>query len=265
MLPLLLLSSALAADGCAAVDLNDVVADDAPSVLVLGEHPGAPADLRRATRVVRALRDRGPVTLALEAVGADRDRALQTLRGPEPDLDAVPSTVGWSDHWPGPYAAYRPLMAEGLTDVPSGVSLVAVGITGAPTADDTVDVAAGDIERIARLAGEGLPFSMRHRLARARAWSDGEIADAALDAWSGEGTLVIVVNRIRAAQDGGVPFQLRSRTDTPVRSVILGWTDQDCGHGSLVWRPPALRATLPAWLLPDEPAPAAHEVVADKR
>ena len=143
------------------------------------------------------------------------------------------------------------------------MSLVAVGTDGAPGATDEVDVAHSDVQRLADLAGPGMPYGMRRRLARARAWSDATIAESALAAWDGKGTLVIVVDRIRAADDGGVPYQLRSRAEEPVLSVVLGWTEQDCANGSLVWRPPALRATLPARLLPPEPVDEDREVVAN--
>jgi hypothetical protein len=252
MLVLLALSAvAVPAEGCAPVTLDQVVQGPTPRVVVLGEQPGDPVDLRRATRAVRALRDRGPVLLGLEAVHQDQDRALQALRAPLPDLDAVADRVDWAEHWRGDPAAYRPLLALGLTDVPGGVELIAVGTDPVGPRDADVDVPAGEPERLARLAGEQLPYTLRRPLARARAWSDDRLARTALGAWDGEGVLVLVVDQTRVAGRGGLAWHLRQRTEAEVVPVVLSWSDLACTDGTLVWSPPVLRASLPGWALPE--------------
>lgn len=245
--------------GCAAVSLEDLVQTPAPAVVVLGESPGETDDLRRATRVVRALRGRARVTLAIQAVHEDETTNLAALSAPEPDLDRVPAAVGWDEHWPWAYEAYRPLIALGLSDVPGGVDLVAIGPDAAPSADARVPVVrTGYPERIARLSGDTVPPAMRTRMAQARTWGDSRMAERALGAWDGTGFLVVVADRTRVAGPGGVDWQIRQRTNAPVTAAVLDWSDIDCTDGTLLWRAPTLRAALPGFLAPSpaaEPTP----------
>jgi len=251
MLILALAGLASATDGCAAVSLPDLTAAPAPAIIVLGETPGEDDDLRRAARVVRALRDRARVTLAVEAVHASRATDLTALRATTPDLSAVPTAVDWEDHWAWGYDGYRPLFALGLSDVPGGVDLVAIGQDPAPPAGTRVtSVPAGYADRLAFLAGKELPFTMRDRLARARTWADARMAEQALNAWNGEGYLVIVADRTRVAGPGGVDWQLAQRTQTPLVAATLDWADMDCTDGTLQWRSPAVSVSGPAFGVP---------------
>lgn len=249
MLSLLLTLSAMASnEGCASVDLPEVLEGDTPRVIVLGEHAGHAIDLRRALRAIRAARRDGPVTVALEAVDATRAVQLARLEDEAPlDLSGVASTLAWDDHWLAPFPPYQELFAAAFQD--EWVQLVAAGTEEVPPEDARVDVPAGEPERIAELAG-GLPFGMRQRIARARSWSDARIAQTALDAWNGKGTLFVLVDRTRVAGRGGVAWHLRQRTDVEVRPVVLSWSDSACTAGTLIWEPPVVRAAVPGFLVP---------------
>lgn len=244
----LLATPAPATEACEPVTLADLIPDAAPAIVVLGETPGEPDDLRRATRVVKALRGRGPVTVAVEAVHHSRDGSLQALRAPSPGLERLAAAVDWEQHWRWPVDGYRPLFDVGLSDVPGGVRLIAVGPDRAPPVGMRLStLPAGYGDRLARLAGQELPVSMRERLAEARTWSDARIVERALNAWKGEGYLVIVADRTRVAGPGGVDWQLRERVSDPVIAATLDWSDLDCVDGTLQWRSPLAWLTTPAF------------------
>lgn len=253
MIPLLLASLASAAnpDGCSAVALSELTRADAPAIIVLGETPGEPDDLRRAARVVRQLRGRADVTVAVEAVHHTQGRALAALRAPEPDLDAVPGSVRWEAYWRWPYEGYRPLFELGLSDIPGGVTLVPVGPEQAPPAGTRITTLPdGYDDRLARLAGPEMPASMRGRLAEARTWSDAQIVERALDAWKGEGYLVIVADRTRVAGPGGIDWQLAQRVTDPVATAVLDWADLDCVDGTQQVRAPRVTVSVPSFTIP---------------
>lgn len=250
MLALLLsLSAAASNEGCASVDLPEVLAGEAPQVIVLGEHPGHTVDLRRALRAIKAARRQGPVTVALEAVDGSLDVQLARLEEEAPlDLSGVPGALSWEEHWLAPFTPYQDLFAAAFQD--EWLRLVAVGADEVPPDDARVDVPAGEPERLAELAG-GLPFGMRQRIARARSWSDDRIATAALNAWDGKGTLFVLVDRTRVAGRGGVAWHLRQRTEVEVRPVVLSWSDSACTAGTLIWEPPVVRGAVPGFLVPE--------------
>ena len=109
---------------------------------------------------------------------------------------------------------------------------------------------AGYGDRLATLAGSSMPSFMRDRLARTRTWSDQVMAERALNAWNGEGYLVVVADRTRVAGAGGIDWQLAQRTETPIIAATLDWADADCVDGGLQWKSPTLSASLPAFLRP---------------
>ena len=244
---LLLVSPAAADDGCAPITLRDLRDLPSPGVLVLGESPGYASQLRRAARVVRALRDRGePVTLAIEVLPETAGGPIEQLRGPDPDLDRAERDLRWSEHSDLPFAAYRPLLALGLTTVPRAVTLRPVGPPEDLQPTGTPDLSTALLRRIEDLAGPTLPLQARHRVAAARATADARIAETALAGWGGEGVLILVVDRGRVAGRGGLPSQLKKRTEAPVWAATLDWRDHDCLDGLWQWSEPTLRLSLPA-------------------
>lgn len=249
-----------ATEGCAAVSLEDLVRSPPPSILVLGENPGEVDDLRRAAKVVRALRDRGPVTIALQAIHSDEARNLEGLMAPEPALDRVADAVAWAEHWPHAIDGYRPLLALGLSDSPGGVHLVPIGTDPAPNASTNVPIVPnGYAERLAVLAGDTLAPTMRTRIAQARTWSDQIMAESALAAWDGKGYLVVLADRTRVAGPGGIDWQLAQKSEESQLSVILDWSEQDCVDGTLQWHASTLRASIPSFMAPKRAAEATVE------
>lgn len=251
LLSLIAAPASAAEGGCAPVSLSDLTADEAPAIVILGETPGEPDDLRRAVRVVKALRRKGHVTLALEAVHHTQTSALDALRSPTPDLDAVPDQVAWTEHWTWPYAGYRPLVELGLSDV-VGIDLIAIGPNkAAPAGTHLSTIPSGYADRLAVLAGADMPRDMRDRVAQARTWGDAQMAERALDAWKGEGYLVILADRTRVAGPGGVDWQVRQRVNaTPVVAATLDYADLDCVDGTLQWQGPWMRIAGPIGLVP---------------
>lgn len=242
MLPLLLALLAPAATDCTAVGLSDLRELPRPTVIVLGESPGHFRDLRRAARLVRALRDHGEsVTLALEVLPAVRADEIAEHQGPEPDLDHMRAMLQWERTIQAPFAPYRPLLALGLTRAGRPVTLLAVGqppvLPNAPPVTPSRELT----ERLAQLAGDDLPYVAREPLARARATTDAHIAEEALHGWSGEGVLVVVADRTRVVGPGALPMQLADRSDAPVRAATLDWRDQDCIDDTWQWRDTAQR------------------------
>ncbi|TVQ94779.1 MAG: hypothetical protein EA397_00875 [Deltaproteobacteria bacterium] len=249
MLTLLLsLLSAQASEACSPVTLRDLAALPSPGILVLGGNPGYATQLRRATRAVRALRDRGePVTLAIEALPESAGGPIEQLQGPKPDLDAAREALRWDDRTDLPYAPYRPLLALGLSTVPRRVTLRPVGPPSRLSDLEAAELPTALIRRIGELEPTLSPTG-RTRVAQARAASDAHIAQTALAGWSGEGHLVVVVDRNRVAGEGGLPWQLRERTSTPVWAATLDWREHDCVDGTWQWSEPTLRLAFPRLL-----------------
>lgn len=263
MLPSLLLALALPAaaqDHCAPITLRDLRDLPSPGVLVLGENPGYANQLRRAARVVRAMRDRGePVTLALEVLPETAGGAIERLRAPEPDLERVERDLRWSEVTDLPYAPYRPLLALGLTTVPRPVTLRPVGPPPDLRKLGPIDLSTDLLRRIEDLAGPSLPLQARQPVAAARAASDTRIAETAIAGWGGEGVLILVVDRGRVAGGGGLTWQIERRTEAPVWAATLDWRDHDCIGGLWQWSDPILRLALPRLPKAREPETSATD------
>jgi hypothetical protein len=196
--------------------------------------------------VVRHLRGKGPVRVALEVVDSAKATALWGLRSGSPNLDLVPEKLGWT--WRGSYTPWRPLFALGLTEVPGSVDLVAAGPpVSRPAFSEArpVDVPEAEPERLAALTGN-LPVSWRLPLAVDRAWADSHIADYALKGWSEDGILVVVVDHTRVAASSGVSWHLAEQTSIPVRAALVSATTPDCAGGAQAWAaaPSGLRVAL---------------------
>ncbi len=234
---------------CQAVGLTDLAAVPAPAILVLGETPGEPDDLRRAYKLVRALRGRDRVTVGLQAIHQDYQGALQGMVADAPDLGALDETVQWSAHWPWSSAGYRGVLTMGLTDVAGGVQLTALGGDEIPPRGAEVgSVPEGYAERLQSISDGTLTGSMAARVARARSWSDSRMAERALEAWGGEGYLVVIVDRTRVAGPGGVDWQLERRASQSVHAVVLDWSDADCMEGEKQWVTPRWTLAMPAFM-----------------
>ncbi|MFT7519718.1 MAG: hypothetical protein ACI9MC_001861, partial [Kiritimatiellia bacterium] len=157
----------------------------------------------------------------------------------------------WDKNWAYPFAPYLDLLTLALTEAPQGYTIVAVGSTMAPpAAARSVDVPSGYSDHLASIVGPTLSSSMRPRLAQAMAWTDHQIATAAMRSWDGAGYLVILTDRTRVEGGFGVNWQVEQLSNRPVHSFVLGWGDPPCHSGDLVWKQPLWRAQLPLFMVP---------------
>lgn len=229
----LIAGSALAQPTCTPVGMSDIVDVQAPAVLVLGSRRGTQPDLWRARRVVEALEDRGEsVTLALDVIHRRHQSTLeQYVRGQLP-AEALPQALSWAGDVGFSYDPYEPLVR------PTHRPLVAIGLDpeDAPT-EGPVQVALEyqDVLRDA-MAGAEVPPSRQEDFLQWVAGQDRDLATAALEAWGGQGILVIVADRVRVEGGVGLPAQLELYAEVPVHAALLAWARTPCFPGDRVWR-----------------------------
>ncbi|MBX2796087.1 MAG: ChaN family lipoprotein [Myxococcales bacterium] len=224
LMSLLLASLSLA---CDEVSVADVATVDVPSILVLGERHGHVGDLRHAADVVRALMDRGPVTVSLEAVAEEYQDVLDQLSRGEIRARRVKRLTRWSETWGHAFSAYRPLLRiRGLQFVAGGPPL------GKKPADVEVPVPESYAERLESVAvAHGMSADDAPRFAASMAYRDRRIGELAVNGWDGSGVLVIVTGRGHVAQGLGTPWQLaQGLSDADVSSALLA-RGKDCGPG----------------------------------
>ena len=141
--------------------------------------------------------------------------------------------MGWSDHFAFEYAPYAPLL--NLYQLPS-VSLAAVGqrVELVPEGA-SVAVPAGYSQLLEHATGEGpVPPELASRFAETVAWHDQRVAQAAIDAWDGQGWLVVLVDRTWVEGGLGMPWQAANLTDAPVRAALLADAGTRCYAGDRV-------------------------------
>lgn len=212
--------SASASDACTPVGLGKALSEPAPAVFVLGERKGTQPDLLRAERVVRRLARRGSVTLALEAVHRSQQPVLDRYAAGEFVPADLPGLLGWKSHWGFDFAPYQRLVTAAV----DGIEVVAVGldVEARPTEEAQVQVPPGYTHVLIDAMGQN---AMRPELAMDfaswMAWRDHALASAALEAWNGEGYLVILADRLHVEGGKGVGWQLGRLTDVPVHELLL--------------------------------------------
>ena len=230
----LLASVALAADtSCELVGLPDVLQVESPSVLVLGVRHGTQPDLVRASKIVEALEERGPVTLAVDAVHHERSPIFDQLRSGQLPASSLADALRWVQDFGFAYGPY-----EALLSVPTR-TVVAVGVRpeDSPDPSTPVQLPLGymDVLRDA-MGGDGMPMAHQDRFLTRMAGQDRVIASAALDGWDQQGVLVLLVDRLRVEGGMGVGWQLERMTTQPVQSAILAWARSPCYRGDRVWK-----------------------------
>lgn len=228
-------TAALADDGrCELIGFSDVTDVEAPAVIVLGERHGTQPDLARAGRVVRALADRAPVTLALEAVHEQYQSVLDDYAAGNLETDALPERLSWEHSWGFPWRPYEPLVTAARHDV----KVVAAGTDLGPApAGREYPVPAGYMTILGdAMAGHEVPPEQQERFVRSMAWRDFRLAENAVGGWDGEGYLVVVVGRGHVEGGKGTPWQLAQLTDKPVHAFVLAWAEPPCYPGDKVWK-----------------------------
>ncbi len=237
MLWWLTVSVGLASGGpCETIGMSDVLAVTPPAVIVLGERHGTQPDLRRATRIVRALANRAPTTVALEAVHAERQPILDQYVSGDLPYDLMQQELDWDRLWGFPYRPYAPL----VTAIDLGARTLAVGLPLERAPESAEFPVPGGYTSVMRDAmGENaMPLSMQSGFVRAMAWRDFRIAQQSLQGWDQQGYLVILTGREHVVGGKGVAWQAGLMTRTPVHAFVLAWaTDPPCFAGDKLWRP----------------------------
>lgn len=220
MLVLWFALSASAADACTPVGLGRALSEPAPAVLVLGERKGTQPDLARAERVVRRLARKGAVTLALESVHRAQQPVLDRYARGELAPSDLPGLLGWKSHWGFDWAPYQDLVTAAV----DGVTVAAVGldVEARPPEDAEVQVPPGYTHVLHDAMGQhAMPPRLSMDFASWMAWRDRSIAEAALQAWNGEGYLVILADRLHVEGGKGIAWQAERLTEVPVRALLL--------------------------------------------
>jgi hypothetical protein len=227
-----LTTAALAA--CQPTDVGSFVDRvQAPAVVILGERHGDRGDLRRAGEVVRALRERAPVTLAVEALDTSHQGAIEAWAEEERGLCRLKRVTDWKEDWGYPFRTYRPLLREARR----GATLVAAGLPIGPAPDGVeIEIPEGYAAALAgAMAAHGdMPPEMLDRFTRSMAWRDLQIGTAGVDGWTGEGVLVIVTGRGHVEGGRGTAWQLERLLDVPVHEAILDPEGAECPADDVV-------------------------------
>lgn len=209
---MILLSAALASP-CTQSTVPFVVDIQAPAVVVLGERMGMSPDVPRAAKIVKTLKKKGPVTLGVQIVPAEKQPVLDRFNKGE-----LPAVLLESElHWTGfPYAPYSKLFA-------TGVPVHALGVPVEPKPDETpVPLPRGYARFLTDgMSGHPMPADLESDFAQLVAWIDMRVALQAIESWNGEGFLVILADRAHVEGGQGVSWQAQRLTEAPVHTVLL--------------------------------------------
>lgn len=231
MLIALMLSAFAQAPTCERTTLGRLAAEPGPAVFVLGERPGTPPDPARALKLVKKLRKKGPVTLALQAVPVGSQGVLDGwAKGQVPD-ELLGAQLGIFSHY-----GHAPDRYEGLIRASAlGVDVHAAGVAPeAPPEGVVAPQPPAYIHVLGPAMGEApVPVELEARYLAMVAWTDHRIARDAIEAWSGEGALVILADRLHVQGGKGIAWQAGLMTEAPVHNVLLKQSDSPCIPGDL--------------------------------
>jgi hypothetical protein len=242
MVWLLLASIAFASSSeqCAEITTSDVLAVQAPAVIVLGERHGTQPDLNRAKKIVRKLHTQAQVTLAIEAVHERFQPVLDRYEKGLVDPPAMQRALEWDKHWSFDYNSYRSL----VTSANWGVKVLAAGHDeGTAPKDGDIPIPAGYLEQLRPAMGEQpVPAKLGPALAREMSWRSLHIAELAQQGWNGEGYLVILAHRALVEGGLGVSWHAERLFDPPVHAFVLAWAKSPCFAGDAVYKPAPLES-----------------------
>jgi uncharacterized iron-regulated protein len=219
---------------CELVGMKDLASIAAPAVLVLGERKGMWPDLIRAERLLHALKREHPVTLAIQAVHPDKQPVLDRYVDGNTALGDLPDLLAFSTHWAHPWTSYQTLISTGET----GVDLVALGHEPElRPPEQELPLPPGYVHVMLDAIGEhALPVDLEPRFVQTVAWSDHRMAKTAIEAWDGQGYLVILADRMHVEGGLGISWQASRLTEASVHSVLLANAQTPCYAGDKVWR-----------------------------
>ena len=101
--------------------------------------------------------------------------------------------------------------------------------------DGGYEISLNGVLVLADATGEGpVPPALDERFTETVAWHDHRVARGAIEAWNGEGWLVVLVDRTWVEGGLGMPWQAEQLTDVPVSGVLLADADTRCYAGDKV-------------------------------
>jgi len=223
----------LAFGACTPTRIGQLAAQPAPSVLVLGERRGVAQDARRAYTIGKRLSKRGPVTLALQAVPVELQGALDAHAAGHLTDEQLLAQVDLTTHWGFDVPAYHKLLFAGRT---LGWKLVAVGVEPEPVPEGAVvPLPPAYMHVLGDTMGENpVPVELEGSFSAMVAYIDHRVARRAVEAWSGEGYLLILADRLHVEGAKGISWQASLLTEAPALSVLLAASDTPCYTGDLV-------------------------------
>jgi hypothetical protein len=230
------LAAVAAAQECERVPLGKLASTATPAVIVLGERKGTLPDLTRARKLVSKLSLRGPVTLAIQAVPADRQDALDALAAGTMSVAQLPSALDWENTWGFPFEAYQPLFELAGPQV----RLLAIGQRYEPLPEGTtLPMPPGYMNVLADTMGDSpVPVLLEFPFVSTVSWADHRLAKSATERWSGEGALVILVDRFHVQGGLGVTWQAQLLVNAPVTSQLLASGEGICYPGDRTFPEP---------------------------
>jgi hypothetical protein len=115
--------------------------------------------------------------------------------------------------------------------------VVGVGLdpTMRPT-DAQIPIPPGYIHVLGDALGQPLPVELESRFLQTVAWRDYAIASAAIEAWDGEGYLVILADRLHVEGGLGVSWQASLMTEAPVHAFVLADAESRCYDGDKLFK-----------------------------
>ena len=220
---------------CVATSISSAIVD-APAVVVLGARRGMQPDHLRAREVVRRLRRRGNVTLAVDVVTTQGEIWHQQHVANGFGDDVLPLALRWDTEVSFPWSVYRPLLTN------KKISWVGIGVDNSemPDPEESIQVPLGIGDRVRDASGgHDVPSSRQDALMRTIAWQEQQMASSALDAWDGEGYLVVLADRFRVQGSGGLKWHLERKTESKVEAYLLAWGFDRCEMNDKVftWMP----------------------------
>jgi len=223
---------AVAHASCTPTTLGQLADQPEPSVLVLGERRGMAQDVKRAHKLAKKLTKRGPVTLALQAVPVELQEALDAHAGGRLTDEQLLAKVDLPTNWGFDVPAYSKLLLAGQTP---GLELVAVGVPPEMAPEGViVPLPPAYMHVLGDTMGEHpIPVEREGRFSSLVAYTDHRVAARAVDAWDGQGFLLIVADRLHVEGAKGISWQASLLTEHPAVSVLLEASDTPCYSGDL--------------------------------
>jgi hypothetical protein len=227
--------AATAQGACTTSTLATVAQQPAPAVLVLGERRGMQSDASRALRLVKRLRKKGPVTLAIQAVPVEHQPDIDAYEAGALTEEQLALKLNLGNSWGFDGPGYQKLIRAGKA---LDINVVAAGVEAIPApATAIVPVPPAYMHVLGDPMGEHpIPVELEGRYTAMVAYVDHRVALRAVEAWGEQGYLVIFADRLHVEGSKGISWQATMLTSSPALSVLLKASDTPCYSGDIVLR-----------------------------